>query len=172
MEIEIIRQSVSKNLNQNDCIIREDIQNLIKSYKIELKSLSKITGIDYAWLKDFMDGKNSFLNFYTNNINFNENNKESINNSNIPNPSYLSNMIYMLSDGMFMISEDDRVKGVIDVLIGEFEIKYETIAIYAKLELEDVQNFMNDTNSISIEKKYKLAITSLFLHYLFKRLPN
>lgn len=30
MEIEIIRQSVSKNVNQIDCIIREDIKNLIK----------------------------------------------------------------------------------------------------------------------------------------------
>ncbi|WP_309249432.1 HTH domain-containing protein [Clostridium estertheticum] len=31
---------------------------------------------------------------------------------------------------------------------------------------------MDDTNSISIEKKYKLAVAVLFLHYLFKRLPN
>ena len=61
MEIEITRQSVSKNLNQNDCILREDIQNLIKDYKIELKSLSKITGIDYGWLKDFMEGKDIFV---------------------------------------------------------------------------------------------------------------
>ncbi|MBZ9687481.1 hypothetical protein G9F72_014210 [Clostridium estertheticum] len=172
MEIKIIRQSVSKNINQNDCIIREDIQNLIKNYKIELKSLSKITGIDYVWLKDFMDEKNNFLDFFTNLKNFNEKNKDSINNSNIPNPSYLSNMIFMLSDGILMINEDDRTKGVIDVLISEFEIKYETLAIYAKLELEDVQNFMNDTHSISIEKKYKLAVASLFLHYLFKRLHN
>lgn len=172
MEVEIIRQSVSKNINQNDCIIREDIQNLTKNYKIELKSLSKITGIDYAWLKDFMDGKNNFLDFFINLKNFNENKKESINNSNIPNPSYLSSMISMLSDGILMINEDDRIKAVIDVLISEFEIKYETLAIYAKLELEDVQNFMNDRNSISIEKKYKLAVASLFLHYLFKRLPN
>ncbi|MBU3201654.1 hypothetical protein LL037_12185 [Clostridium estertheticum] len=151
MDIKIIRQSVSKNINQNDCIIRGDIQNLINNYKIELKSLSKITGLDYVWLKDFMDGEN---------------------NSNIPEPAHLSNMIYMLSDGILMINEDDRIKGVIDVLISEFEIKYETLAIYAKLELEDVQNFMDDTNSISIEKKYKLAVAVLFLHYLFKRLPN
>ncbi|APC42618.1 hypothetical protein KPL43_04125 [Clostridium estertheticum] len=151
MDIDIVRQSVSKNINQTDCIIRGDIQNMIKNFKIELKSLSKITGIDYVWLKDFMDGKN---------------------NSNIPEPAYLSNMIYMLSDGILMINEDDRIKGVIDVLISEFEIKYETLAIYAKLELEDVQNFMDDTKSISIEKKYKLSVAVLFLHYLFKRLPN
>ena len=170
MEIEIIRQSVSKNLNQNDCILREDIQNLIKNYKIDLKSLSKITGIDYALLKDFMDGKNIFLDFFTNSKNSTENNRDNVNNSNIPNPIYLSSIVSVLSYGK--INEDERVKAVIDVLISEFEINYETLAIYAKLELEDVQNFINDTNSISIEKKYKLAVASLFLHFLFKRLPN
>ncbi|MBZ9689864.1 hypothetical protein G9F72_026715 [Clostridium estertheticum] len=70
------------------------------------------------------------------------------------------------------INEDERVKAVIDVLIAEFEINYETLAIYVGLMVEEVQSFMNDTNSISIEKKYKLAVASLSLHYLFKRLPN
>lgn len=170
MEIEIIRQSVSKNLNQNDCILREDIQNLIKDYKIELKSLSKITGIDYGWLKDFMDGKDIFLEYFTNLKNFTEDNSKNVNNSSIPNPISLSNIVSMLSYGR--INEDERVKAVIDVLITEFEINYETLAIYAGLMVEDVQNFMTDTNSISIEKKYKLAVASLFLHYLFKRLPS
>ena len=169
-EIKIIRQSVSKDLNHGDCILREDIQNLIKNYKIELKSLSKIIGIDYAWLKDFMDGKNYIHDYFSNIVNFNENNKESINNSNIPNPSYLSSIVSLLYYGR--IAEDERVKAVIDVLIAEFEINYETLAIYAGLVVEDVQSFMNNTNSISIEKKYKLAVASLFLHYLFKRLPN
>jgi hypothetical protein len=119
-----------------------------------------------------LDGKNYVLDFFTNLKNFNENNKESINNSNILDPFYLSSMIYMLSDGMLIVNEDARIKAVIDGLISELEIKYETLAIYAKIELEDVQNFINDTNSIFIEKKYKLAVSSLFLRYLFKRLPN
>jgi hypothetical protein len=78
-------------------------------------------------------------------------------------------MIFMLSEGIVLVNEDDRVKGVIDVLIGEFEISYETLAIYSGLELGDLQSFMNDTNSVSCEKKYKLAVASLFLHYLFKK---
>jgi len=170
MEIKIIRQSVSKNLNQGDCFLREDIQNLIKNYKIELKSLSKIAGIDYGWLKDFMDGKDIFLDYFTNLKNSTENNKEKVNNSIIPNPMELSSIVAVLSCGG--INEDDRVKAVIDVLIAEFEISYETLAIYAGLVVEDISNFMNDTNSISIEKKYKLAVASLFLHYLFKKSPN
>ena len=77
-------------------------------------------------------------------------------------------MIFMLSEGIMMINEDERVKAVIDVLIGEFEISHETLAIYSGLEVGDLQSFMNDTNSVSCEKKYKLAVASLFLHYLLK----
>jgi hypothetical protein len=114
-----------------------------------------------------MDGKNIYLDFFTNLKNFTENNRENVNNSNIVNPISLSSIVSVLSHGR--INEDERVKAVIDVLIAEFEINYETLAIYAGLVVEEVQSFMNDTNSISIEKKYKLAVASLFLHYLFKQ---
>ncbi|WP_238916300.1 HTH domain-containing protein [Clostridium sp. YIM B02555] len=169
MEINSIKTIVSTNLNQSEDVIRKDIENLLENYKIELKSLSKMIGVDYVWLKDYMDGKNKLHDFFTNIINSGENKEERFKNSNIPNPSHLSNMIFMLSEGIVMINEDDRVKGVIDVLIGEFEISYETLAIYSGLELGDLQSFMNDTNSISCEKKYKLAVASLFLHYLCKK---
>lgn len=161
---------INENTNKNDGV-RENIQNLIKNYKIELKPLSKMIGVDYVWLKDYVDGKNDLNDFYTN-INFNENSKEILNNSNIPNPSWLSNIIFMLYEGIKMINENDRVKGVIDGLIDEFEIKYETLSIYAGIGLEDVISFMNDSNSISYEKKYKLAVASLFLHYLSKKPYN
>nr|WP_329603979.1 HTH domain-containing protein [Clostridium hydrogenum] len=39
------------------------------------------------------------------------------------------------------------------------------------IKLEELQSFMKDTNSISYEKKYKLATSSLFLHYLLKKTP-
>lgn len=161
---------INENTNKNDGI-RENIQNLIKNYKIELKPLSKMIGVDHVWLKDYVDGKNNLNDFYTN-MNFNEDNKEMINNSNIPNPSWLSNIIFMLSEGIKMINENDRVKGVIDGLIDDFEIKYETLSIYAGIQLEDVISFMSDSNSITYEKKYKLAVASLFLHYLFKKPYN
>lgn len=90
-----------------------------------------------------------------------------MNKANIPDPIALSNMVSMLSYGR--INEDERVKAIIDVLISEFEINNETLAIYSGLGVEDVRSFMKDTNSISIEKKYKLSVASLFLHYLFKQ---
>ncbi|EMU54525.1 HTH domain-containing protein [Clostridium butyricum] len=169
MEIDSIKTIISTNLNQTEDVIRKDIENLLKNYKIELKSLSKMIGVDYVWLKDYMDGKNKLYDFFNNRVNTGENNEESLKNSNIPNPSHLCNMIFMLSEGIMMVNEDDRVKGVIDVLISEFEISYETLAIYSGLELGDLQSFMNDSNSVSCEKKYKLAVASIFLHYLFKK---
>ena len=168
MEIDSIKTIISTNLNQTEDVIRKDIENLLKNYKIELKSLSKMIGVDYVWLKDYMDGKNKVYDFFSNSVNIGQNNEESLKNSNIPNPSHLCNMIFMLSEGIIMVNEDDRVKGVIDVLISEFEISYETLAIYSGLELGDLQSFMNDSNSVSCEKKYKLAVASIFLHYLFK----
>ncbi|WP_322019938.1 HTH domain-containing protein [Clostridium butyricum] len=36
---------------------------MLKNYKIELKSLSKMIGVDYVWLKDYMDGKNNLYDF-------------------------------------------------------------------------------------------------------------
>lgn len=74
--MQIIRQGVNKNVNQIDCILRQDIENLSKNYKIDLKSLSKITGIDYAYLKEFMDGKNIFLDFFNDLRNSAENNRK------------------------------------------------------------------------------------------------
>ena len=67
-----------------------------------------------------------------------------------------------------MIREDERIKGVIEVLVQIFGLEYETISLYAGLEKQDVENFMKDANLIDYEKRYKLATTSMMLHYLFK----
>ena len=63
MEIDSIKTIISTNLNQTEDVIRKDIENLLKNYKIDLKSLSKMIGVDYVWLKDYMDGKNNLYDF-------------------------------------------------------------------------------------------------------------
>jgi len=62
--ITVIRSIVSKNSNDIEDVIRKDIENLIETYKIELKSLSKMIGVDYVWLKDYMHEKNNVYDFY------------------------------------------------------------------------------------------------------------
>jgi hypothetical protein len=57
----------------------------------------------------------------------------------------------------------------IDSIMWPIFTRMSAVPLYAGLVVEDVQSFMNDTNSISIEKKYKLAVERLLLHYLFKQ---
>ncbi|NRT72785.1 HTH domain-containing protein [Clostridium beijerinckii] len=158
-------ESINGNSNQIDKT-RESIKKLIEDYKIELETLSRMINIDYNWLKDYMDGKRNFNEFYSNAIDSIKNNKELVGNPKCPEPSSLSNKIYILSEGISSINEDERVKGIIDGLIIDFGIRYDTLAMYSGIVLEDVQNFMKDTNSITYENKYKLAVASLFLHFL------
>lgn len=134
--------------------LREQIKSLLKDYKITLKTLSKITDIDFNILQDYV------------------NNKINLENLPVLNKAKFANDIFMLSEGIKEIKEDDRIAGVIDVLTIIFEVSYETISIYAGIKLEELQSFMKDTNSISYEKKYKLATASLFLHYLLKKPPE
>lgn len=133
---------------------RERLQHLIEYHKITLKSLSKILEVDCSWLTNFLDGKAHW--------------------HELPPLHSMSfeNTISMLSDGILGVNEDTRIKAVIEGLEFEFDLTYETIAIYAGIELEELQSFMTDANSISYEKRYKLATASLFLHYLFKKLPQ
>ncbi len=144
---------MNENFNGKD-LFREKLQTIVGDYKITLKTLSKVTGIDYPWLTDYIEGKENYNDLST------------------IERSSLWDMLMMLSDGVPAVKEDDRIKAVIRVLAAQLEISHETLAIYAGIKIEDVQNFMIDASSISYEKKYKLATVTLFLHYLFKKAKN
>lgn len=144
---------MDENFNGKD-LFRKKLQTIVGKYKITLKTLSKVTGIDYVWLTDYVNDKNSY------------------NDLSVIDRSSLWDMLMMLSDGVPAVKEDNRIKAVIRVLVTQLEISHETLAIYAGIETEDVKNFMYDANSISYEKKYKLATITLFLHYLFKKSKN
>ncbi|MBE0069959.1 MULTISPECIES: HTH domain-containing protein [Thermoanaerobacterium] len=131
--------------------IRKKLLYVIDKYKITLNTLSKVTGIDINWLSDYINGKREIDDLSDNLKGF-----------------FFTDLIFLLSDGM-EIDKDERIKGVIDVLVQIFDLKYETISLYAGLEKQDIENFMNDTNSINYEKKYKLAAACMMLHYIFKQ---
>lgn len=142
----------SKKNNMED--IDQTRANFLKSiekFKLTSDALSKLTGLDFDWIDSYL------------------NEKISIRSLPLDMTTQLSNISFMLSDGIKLINFDERNKGIIDVLKELFNISYETIAIYADLDVKDIENFMNDTNSISAEKKYKLATTSLFLYYISKK---
>lgn len=134
-------------------IIREKLLIAINEYKITLNTLNKVTGIDINWLSDYINSKNE------------------IHDLPMEKNATLFEVTILLTEGIKMVSEDERIKGVIDVLVEIFGLNYETISLYAGLEKQDIENFMKDTTLIGYEKKYKLATASMILHYIFKN-PN
>lgn len=135
----------------HDDIFREKLLIAIKEYKITLNTLNKVTEIEINWLSDYINGNKELLDLPSE--------KQFL----------LLNLITFLSEGIQTISEDERIKSVIDLLIQIFGLELETISHYAGLEKQDIENFMKDTTSIDFEKKYKLATASMMLHYLFKK---
>ena len=146
-------KKITNELTKNK--LREKFLIILNEYKISLKTLSKVTQINIDSLSDYINEKKEITDLLAEN-------------------RELLSLIGMLSDGMpaSAFSEDKRVKSVIELLVMLFGLEYETIALYAGLNKHDVENFMQDTTSIDYEKRYKLAVTSLMLHYLFKSPGN
>jgi len=131
---------------------RELLKILLKKYKLSTDSLSKITGIKNEVILNYANGEDDDLSSLSPN-----------------NKLDFMDLIMLLTLGMEAANEDERVYYVIETLTSEFSISTETIALYANLEHKEVENFLEDHTSISIEKKYKLGITVLFLHYICKQ---
>lgn len=76
-------------------------------------------------------------------------------------------MIALLSEGMTQVIADERVKAIIEILNEKFEISSKTLALYAKIEEREIDEFMVECDSLSFEKRYHLAVVVLFLFKLF-----
>lgn len=128
---------------------RKELKDLFETYKFPVASFSKISGLEEQLLLDFANNNESSLS--------------------IEKEMDLIDLIGLLTIGIPYVDEDDRVRGIIQSLEHEFEIPLETIALFSKIELNDVQSFIVDPPSISIEKRYKLGITVMFMHFIFHK---
>ncbi|MBB6447309.1 HTH domain-containing protein [Bacillus benzoevorans] len=135
-------------LDNNDP--RELLKILFEKYKFPLNSLSKITGIKDELILNYANGE------------------DALSSLSLEKQLDLIDLIMLLTLGMNSIEEDERVRSIIETLETEFGISTETLALYANLDREEITNFLNDYTSIPIEKKYRLGITVLFLHYICK----
>lgn len=107
--------------------IRERLLTIVQEYAITYDTLHKVTGIDGDWLKEYIEKNNGL--WYT--LSHEKQGK-------------LAEIAALLVDGMQLISEDERIKGIIDVLVQIFGVTYETIALYSGLEERDIAVFMKD----------------------------
>ncbi|MGX2962131.1 HTH domain-containing protein (plasmid) [Peribacillus sp. JNUCC 23] len=123
---------------------RELLKRLFNHYKLSSSSLSKISGIPEETILKYANGDNLSLETRMD----------------------LDDHIIFLTMSMEAHEEDERIQLLISGLAQEFDISIETIGIYAKLSPEEVDNFLEDSNSLSIEKRYRLGVTVLFLHFI------
>ncbi|KAJ52399.1 hypothetical protein CTM_07871 [Clostridium tetanomorphum DSM 665] len=63
---------------------------------------------------------------------------------------------------------DFKFKAFLEVLIDVHKISVDTIAKFAKIQKQDVLDFMNDSSKVPIETKYKLASVIMTLRFIFK----
>ena len=129
-------------------ILRKRLNSLINNDMLSYDVLSKNTPIKKDVIADYLSGKCNVLSKnYIKDIKY---------------KSRLSSIAYLLIEGM-QVSEDDRVIGIIDVLIQIYGMTYEMIAGYTGLEMKDIIDFVNGTQILSVDKKYILAVKAFSL---------
>ena len=66
------------------------------------------------------------------------------------------------------IDDDSRLKAIIEVLTQIYEMNTDTIANCIEIDRQIIENFMLDSNLISMEEKYTLSVKVMFLYYILK----
>ncbi|WP_052343782.1 HTH domain-containing protein [Bacillus massiliigorillae] len=140
---------VGDNLTVGDP--REDLKKILEKYKVSPKTFGLISGIKEEEVLGYAY-KNSTL-------------------SNLPFEKELEigTFIGLLSDGMELVTADERVKAIIEHLNTSFQISNETLALYSHIEKKELNDFLNDSNTLSYEKRYRLAAVVLFLDTITTR---
>jgi hypothetical protein len=120
------------------------LKKLINHYKFSPSSLSKISGIPEESILNCVDDVSSLHDTRWN----------------------LDIFVMLLTESMEAHNEDERVQLLISNMMQEFDISFETIGIYAKIPPEKIVSFLEEANSLSIETRYRLGVTVLFLHFI------
>ncbi|MDR3542837.1 MAG: hypothetical protein P4L69_18015 [Desulfosporosinus sp.] len=76
--------------------------------------------------------------------------------------------LLLMLDNIVNEEPDFKFKAFLEVLIEVHKISANTIAKFAKIKEQDVLDFINDTNTVPIEIKYKLASVIMTLRFIFK----
>jgi predicted GTPase len=128
---------------------RDELKMVLEDYKITPNTFGLISGLDEKTVLDFSNHKTD-LNHLSNEQN-----------------GHIVSMIALLSGGMTFVTADERVKAIIEILNDDYQISAKTLALYAKIEEKDVDEFIRDCDSLTFEKRYRLAVVVLFLFKLF-----
>ena len=141
-----------KVYNKNDLqdSTRESILLAMDKFDISIDTLSKISEMDPYILDEYLKYKRNFLDI------------------DLKTFSSISTYSMFLSKNKFAVEdEDERLKSMIESLMGYYNFTLKNIALYSELNENDIESFMTDTKSLSVEKKYKLSIIIMSMSNLF-----
>ena len=139
-------------MDKEDILI-ERINYLIENELLSVNVLQEATGIEKDRLESFLTKKNSKLS------------DDSMEHS--QRKLRLFRISDCLIDGM-KVSEDERDKGVIDVLMQVYGMDIKMISCYTHIKEQEILDFMNDLNQMTYEEKYRLAVKIFSLLQVMK----
>jgi len=76
--------------------------------------------------------------------------------------------LLLMLDNIVNEEPDFKFQAFLEVLIEVHKISANTIAKFAKIKEQDVLDFINDSNTVPIEIKYRLASVIMTLRFIFK----
>ena len=63
---------------------------------------------------------------------------------------------------------DSRLKSIIETLIIEYEMDTKTLSLCSGANEDVMCRFLSNTNLVSTEEKYELAVRIMFIYFVFK----
>ncbi len=135
-------------MNRKNGDPRDDLKIILDEYKVTPYTFGLISGLDEKTVLDFANYKTDLAHLPHDKI------------------AETFSMIGLLSDGMTLVTADERLKTIIEILMDDFQFSKKTLALYANIEEKDFDEFMSNFDSLSFEKRYRLAVVVLFLFKL------
>ena len=129
-------------------VLRERINSLIDNELLSVEMLQEATGIEKDSLEKFL---------FENGVKLSSDDMKD---------SQRRLRLFGISDCLIegmKVPEDERVKGIIDVLVQVCGMSLKMISSYADIEEQEISDFLSGSNQMSYEKKYRLAVKTFSL---------
>ena len=81
---------------------------------------------------------------------------------------YLNELTMLIGHGMTLITEDERVKAILESLIYDYGFKVEELSRLISIDLAIIQNLLA-SKEVDLDDRYLLAVKEAYLLYALKR---
>lgn len=124
------------------------LTSLIEEGKISRKTICIAAKISEETLLDYLSGNKCNLN---------------------PNDAlYLDELSILIGHGLKLVSEDERLKAILESLIYDYGFSSEQLSKLLNIDIKIIDNVLNSVE-IAVNDKYSLAVKEAYLFYALKR---